>query len=75
MSKFDKVSAPAAKMFHGKSIRPGGGGAFAKLESKLESKGKSEGSAKAIAASVGRAKYGPKKMAKFASTGKKRANK
>jgi hypothetical protein len=58
-----------------KSMRPGGGGRFAALEEKLESKGKSEESAKAIAAAVGRKKYGPKKMAGWAKAGKKRAKK
>jgi hypothetical protein len=54
-----------------KSMKPGGGGRFAKLVSHLEGKGKSEESAKAIAASAGRAKYGAKKMAQFAAKGKK----
>ena len=74
MSEFDRVKT-GNNTFHGKSMRPGGGGAFAKLESKLEGQGKSAGSAKAIAASVGRKKYGAKKMAKFSAMGKKRASK
>ena len=59
--------------YEGKSMKPGGGGRFAKLTNELKSEGKSEDSAKAIAASVGRAKFGAKKMASFASAGKARA--
>jgi hypothetical protein len=55
-----------------KSMKLGGGGRFAKLTRKLESKGKSAGAAKAIAASIGRKKYGAKKMAKMAAAGRKR---
>lgn len=44
----------------GKSMKLGGGGRFARLVSKLKGEGKSEESAKAIAASVGREKYGDK---------------
>jgi hypothetical protein len=49
----------------------GSGKRFAKLENSLEKEGKSEESAKAIAASIGRKKYGTKKMAKMAASGKK----
>jgi hypothetical protein len=56
----------------GKSMKLGGGGRFAKLVGKLEGEGKSEGSAKAIAASVGRKKYGNKAMSKWAAAGRKR---
>lgn len=56
-----------------KSMKPGGGGRFAKFVSKLKSEGKSESSAKAIAAAAGRKKYGAKKMASFAAKGKARA--
>jgi len=52
--------------YKGKSLKPGGGGRFARLEDKLESEGKSEESAKAIAASVGIKKYGAKKMSGWA---------
>jgi hypothetical protein len=79
-SKFDRVKVgndegKKEKTFHGKSMRPGGGGAFAKLEESIEKKGKSDSSAKAIAASAGRKKFGNKKMNKFAKAGKKRAAK
>lgn len=51
----------------GKSMRPGGGGRFAKLVKKLEGQGKSAGSAKAIAASVGRKKYGKSRFQAMAA--------
>ena len=57
----------------GKSMKLGGGGRFAALTNKLESQGKSSGSAKAIAASIGRKKYGSKKMSGWASKGRKRS--
>jgi hypothetical protein len=58
-----------------KSMRLGQGGRFEKLTDKLKSQGKSEESAKAIAASIGRKKYGKVKMAQWAKAGKKRASK
>ena len=59
----------------GKSMKPGGGGRFAKLENKVEGEGKSAASAKAIAASAGRAKYGKKRFAAMAAKGRARAAK
>lgn len=56
-----------------KSMKLGGGGRFKKLTQKLEKSGKSKESAKAIAASIGRKKYGAKKMASMAKAGKKRS--
>ncbi len=56
----------------GKSMKPGGGGRFKKLERTLEAKGKSAGSAKAIAASIGRKKYGSGAMASMAAKGRKK---
>jgi hypothetical protein len=54
-----------------KSMKPGGGGRFQKLEGKLEKKyGKK--SARKIAASIGRKKYGKKGMAKMAAKGRAR---
>jgi hypothetical protein len=41
---------------------------FQKLQSKVEAEGKSPAAAAAIAASVGRKKYGAKKMARAART-------
>jgi hypothetical protein len=58
-----------------KSMRLGGGGRFQSLTSSLRSQGKSPQSANAIAASIGRQKYGGKKMARMAARkrGAKRA--
>lgn len=53
-----------------KSMEPGGGGRFAKMVSKLKGKGKSEESAKAIAASIGRKKYGKSKFQEMAAKGR-----
>jgi len=58
-----------------KSMKPGGGGRFAKMVKSLESKGKSAESAKAISAAIGRKKYGSEKMVKMAAAGRKRAAK
>lgn len=55
----------------GKSMEPGGGGRFAKMVGKLKGEGKSEDSAKAIAASIGRKKYGKSKFQEMAAKGKK----
>lgn len=54
----------------GKSMKPGGGGRFAAMVSGLKKEGKSEDSAKAIAASIGRAKYGKSKFQAMAAAGK-----
>ena len=79
MNRFKKGKIPkeshledtkmAEKTFRGKSMKPGGGGRFAKMVGGLEKSGKSEESAKAIAASAGRAKYGASKMASFSKEG------
>lgn len=50
----------------------GSGGRFKALTNKLQSEGKSAGAAKAIAASIGRKKYGAKKMASMAAKGRKK---
>ena len=55
-----------------KSMEPGGGGRFAKMVSGLKKEGKSEDSAKAIAASIGRKKYGKSKFQAMAAAGKKK---
>lgn len=59
------------KMGGKKTMEPGGGGRFAKLVGKMKKEGKSEESAKAIAASVGRKKYGKSKFQEMAEAGKK----
>ena len=48
-----------------KSMKPGGGGRFAKLSKKVGSK--------ALAAYIGRKKYGKKKFQAMAAKGRKRA--
>jgi len=54
-----------------KSMKPGGGGRFAKLKGELSHKGiRNPG---ALAASIGRKKYGAAKMAKFSAMGRRRA--
>ena len=58
-----------------KSMKPGGGGRFAKVKAAIERSGKSPEAAAAIAAAAGRKKYGKKKMAKWAKAGEKRAAK
>lgn len=62
----------AKKTYKGKSLAPGGGGRFAKLTDELMAEGKSKQSAEAIAASIGRRKYGPSQMAKWAAKGRKK---
>jgi len=51
-----------------KSMKLGGGGRFAKLSGELKKKGAKN--PKALAAFIGRKKYGAKKMAKLAKKGK-----
>jgi hypothetical protein len=54
------------------NMKPGGGGRFAKLEGALSKKpGITDPGA--LAASIGRKKYGAKKMAKWSAAGRKRA--
>ena len=55
-----------------KSMKPGGGGRFQKMVKKLKGK---VSNPKAVAAAIGRKKYGAKKMAKMAAKGRKRAAK
>jgi hypothetical protein len=64
-----------ANTYKGKSLKPGGGGRFARLVDKLRARGYSEKRARAIAAAVGRRKYGAKKMAQWAAAGRKRSRK
>lgn len=54
-----------------KSMKPGGGGRFQKLSKELASKGVDD--PKALAASIGRKKYGKKKFQKMATAGRRRA--
>lgn len=54
-----------------KTSKPGSGKRFAALSKSIEAEGKSPKAAAAIAASIGRKKYGAKKMAAFSAKGRK----
>ncbi len=58
----------------GKSMKPGGGGRFAKLKGKLAGR-KGVTNPGGLAATIGSKKYGKKKMAKWSAKGRKRASK
>ena len=58
-----------------KKPKLGSGKRFASLKKKLMAQGKTEAQANAIAASVGRKKYGNKKMNKWSKAGAKKAKK
>ena len=59
-----------SKTYKGKSLRKGGGGRFAKLEDKFSKQGvKNPG---ALAAVLGREKYGKQEFQNMAETGLKR---
>lgn len=58
-----------------KSMKPGGGGLFAKGKSALQKKGMPAKAAGAVMAKAGAKKYGAGKMQAFAAAGKKRAAK
>jgi hypothetical protein len=62
-----------AETFHGKSMKLGGGGRFAKGVSGIEAKGGSEETSKAIMAAAGRKKYGKEKFQDMAEKGKKKS--
>lgn len=57
-------------IYMAKSMKLGWGGRFAKLESSIEKSGKSPEAAGAIAASIGRKKYGNAKMASLSRKAK-----
>lgn len=67
------MAAKTVKTYKGKSLKPGGGGQFARMVDAIKKTGKSDKAAKAIAAVAGRKKHGAKKFARMAATGKKRA--
>ena len=56
--------------YAGKSMKPGGGGRFAKLKAQLASKPGITNPG-GLAAAIGRKKYGAAKMASFAAKGRK----
>lgn len=64
-----------AKTYHGKSLKLGMGGQFAKLQDSIIKEGKTPQAAAAITASIGIKKLGQAKMSKLATAGKKRAAK
>ena len=53
-----------------KTSKPGGGSRFKALAASAKAGGAKSG--EAVAASIGRAKYGPKKFARMAAVGRKR---
>lgn len=57
--------------YEGKSNKLGGGGRFAQVEAKAKASGASDPGA--VAAAIGRKKYGASKMAEMAIKGKKDA--
>lgn len=57
---------------HGKSMKLGGGGRFAKLKAKIAARGNVRNPG-AVAAAIGRKKYGTAKFQKMAAAGRKRA--
>ncbi len=58
--------------FKGKSMKPGGGGRFAKLKAQLMAKNPKwkEARAEAVAASIGRAKFGKIRFQRMAAKGR-----
>ena len=62
-----------AKTYKGKSLRPGGGGKFARMVDAMKRKGVPTKNAKAMAAAMGRKKYGTRRFATMAAKGRKRA--
>lgn len=67
------ASTRAAREYKAKTkgTKPGSGKRFAAMTTALKKKGARN--PKALAAWIGRRKYGPKRMAKMAATGRKRA--
>lgn len=59
-----------SKTYKGKSMRLGGGGRFLKLEDVLKKRGVNNPGA--LAAVIGRKKYGKEKMAKWSAQGRRR---
>jgi hypothetical protein len=57
-----------------KSMRVGGGGRFQKLKGEIAARGKVRDPG-AVAAAIGRAKYGSARFAKMGAAGRKRAAK
>ena len=67
-----RKSKRASRTYKGKSLRAGGGGRFARLANKIKRRG-GVSNPKAVAAVIGRRKYGAKKMAEMSAAGRRRA--
>lgn len=61
-----------AETYKGKSLELGGGGRFARLVDQLIRRGLAAKRARAIAAAIGRKRYGARRMAAFAAAGRRR---
>lgn len=61
----DELKRRAGETYKGKSLKPGGGGQFAKLRDKLAAKGAEN--PEALAAFIGRKKLGKKKFDKLSA--------
>lgn len=64
-TKSKAKAARAAYKRAAKTSKPGSGKRFSALSKSIQAEGKSKASADAIAASIGRKKYGAKKFAKM----------
>lgn len=69
-----RAAKPKGKKMAGKSMKLGGGGRFAALKKKIAAKGNVR-NAGAVAAAIGRKKYGAAKFQALAAGGRKRAKK
>jgi hypothetical protein len=75
MQKKSKSARKTARKAYKKAVKnskPGSGKRFSALSKSIEAEGKSPKEAKAIAASIGRKKYGAKKMASMSAKGRKK---
>lgn len=61
-----------SKTYRGKSLRPGGGGRFARLEDVFNKQGDIENPG-ALVAAIGRKKFGQAQMTKWSAAGRKRS--
>jgi hypothetical protein len=68
----ESIHNPAPGGVGGKSMRPGGGGRFARLKRKLSGR-KGVYNPGGLAAYIGRKKYGKKQMAEWSAAGRRRA--
>lgn len=73
MKKIAKGTMKKTGTFMGKSNKLGGGGRFKQIEAKAKASGATDPGA--VAAAIGRKKYGKAKFQKMAAKGKKKAMK